>query len=80
MGSGVHDPRYQRLLDRLREARLSKGWSQEHLARLLNRRQQFVSKYESGERKLDVVEFVDIARELELKTASLLDLLASRSD
>lgn len=72
MGTGVHDQRYQRLLDQLREARVLKGWSQQHLGQLLNRRQQFVSKFESGERKLDVVEFLDIARQLGTDPISLL--------
>jgi transcriptional regulator with XRE-family HTH domain len=35
--------------------------SQEELAEKLGRRQQFVSKYESGERRLDFFEVVDVA-------------------
>jgi transcriptional regulator with XRE-family HTH domain len=46
--------------------------SQEELAGRLGKRQQFVSKYESGERRLDVLEFVDIARVLELDGPALL--------
>jgi transcriptional regulator with XRE-family HTH domain len=38
--------------------------SQQELAKRLGRHQQFVSRYETGERRLDVVEFVDIARVL----------------
>lgn len=72
MGTGVHDQRYQSLIDRLREARASKRLSQEQLGQRLNRRQQFVSKFESGERKLDVVEFVEIANELGADPVSLL--------
>lgn len=52
------------------------GISQEKLADRLERRQQFVSKYESGERRLDIVEFVDIARALKLDGVKLLSEIA----
>ena len=63
-GSKAHDPRYRDLIDRLVAARKQRGLSQEALAKLLGRHQQFVSRYETGERRLDAVEFVDIARQL----------------
>jgi transcriptional regulator with XRE-family HTH domain len=47
--------------------------SQTELAQKLGQRQQFVSKYESGERRLDIVEFVDVARALNLDWAPMLD-------
>jgi transcriptional regulator with XRE-family HTH domain len=43
------------------EARRTKGLTQSELARLLRRPQSFVSKYERGERRLDVVEFLEVA-------------------
>jgi transcriptional regulator with XRE-family HTH domain len=66
LASGVHDPRYRELIDELRRARIARGASQADFGAEIGRRQQFVSKYESGERRLDVVEFVDIARALKL--------------
>lgn len=63
-GNKAHDPRYRELIDQLVAARKERGLSQEALAKLLGRHQQFVSRYETGERRLDVVEFVDIARRL----------------
>jgi hypothetical protein len=44
-----------------REARKSQGMTQAELATLLDRNQSFVAKYEGGERRLDVVEFIDVA-------------------
>lgn len=44
------------MLDLLRELRQSTGVTQADLAARLDRPQSFVSKYESGERRLDVVE------------------------
>ncbi|RFP28720.1 helix-turn-helix transcriptional regulator [Duganella sp. BJB476] len=50
------DAHYQILREMLIEARQSKGWFQKDVAKLLQRSQAFVSKYESGERTLDWVE------------------------
>ena len=72
MPSSIHDERYKALLVALREARERQGMSQADLAKRLGRRQQFVSKYEAGERRLDVIEFIDIAGQLQLPWQSLL--------
>ena len=45
-------------------ARKAAGVSQHALALRLKKPQSFVAKYEGGERRLDVVEFVAIARAL----------------
>lgn len=55
-------------------ARKEAGLTQHALALRLRRPQSFVAKYEGGERRLDVVEFVAIARAL---GADPLKLLAS---
>ena len=73
MAKGTHDPRYQDVIAGLADARKRAGRSQTQLAQKLGQRQQFVSKYESGERRLDVVEFVDVARALGLDWARLLE-------
>lgn len=70
-GTKAHDPRYRDLIDILVEARKEKGLSQDALAKLLGRHQQFVSRYETSERRLDIVEFIDIARALGLELAIL---------
>jgi transcriptional regulator with XRE-family HTH domain len=69
---GIHDDRYRRLIEALAEARRFAGLTQVELAQRLGKRQQFVSKYESGERRLDVVEFADIGRALGLDLTSLI--------
>lgn len=43
------------------KARKQAGLTQSELAQRLRRPQSFVAKYEGGERRLDVVEFVTIA-------------------
>lgn len=46
------------------EAREKAGLTQNEVALALGKRQSFVSKYESGERKLDVLEFIDVCKAL----------------
>jgi len=67
---GFHDERYRALVGTLVEARKAAGLSQGALADRLDRHQQFVSRYETGERRLDVVEFIDISRALAIDPAS----------
>jgi transcriptional regulator with XRE-family HTH domain len=45
----------------LLDARKKADMTQAELADVLQRPQSFVSKYESGERRLDVLEFLDVA-------------------
>ncbi len=55
---------HEKLQELLREIRREKGFSQVGLANRLGRPQSYVSKYESGERRLDVVEVWEICRAL----------------
>ena len=50
----------ERLRDLLIGARRTAGLTQVQLAKRLRRPQSFVSKYERGERRLDVVEFLQV--------------------
>lgn len=52
----AHVRAYKLLADRLRSARESAGLSQISAAKLLKKPQSYVSKCESGERRVDVVE------------------------
>ena len=61
MGSPARSPRYGEFLERLRSARHDAGLTQEAVARRLGKPQSFVSKCESGERRVDVVELERLA-------------------
>jgi transcriptional regulator with XRE-family HTH domain len=71
VSKGFHDQRYRKLIEKLVDARRTVGLTQTELADRLGKRQQFVSKYEGGERRLDIVELVDIAVALGLDPANL---------
>ena len=66
MVNSVHTKRYQILKHLLIEARKAKGLSQAELADVLGRVQTFVSKYERGERRLDIIEFIDVTSALDI--------------
>lgn len=53
---------YRLFLKRLREARLAAGLTQAQVAAKLQRPQSYVSKCESGERRVDVVELQRFAQ------------------
>ena len=58
----VFTTRYERFRKLLVRARRMRGFTQAQLARSLGRPQSFVSKYERGERRLDVIEFIEITK------------------
>lgn len=66
MTESIYTARYRRLCELLVEARKAKGLSQMTLAERLGWLQTAVSKYERGERRLDLVEFLDVAQALEI--------------
>ena len=63
---------HRNLCATLVQARKSAGLSQHELARKLKRSQSFIAKIEVGERRIDVVEFIEIARALGREPAELL--------
>lgn len=65
MDNATREPSQQQLRKLLVDSRLRRGLSQASLATRLGKPQSFVSKYETGERRLDVVEFATICRALE---------------
>ena len=58
----LHTEAYRRFLTRLRRAREDAGLRQVEVANRLGRPQSYVSKCESGERRVDVIELAEFAR------------------
>ena len=78
MTQSVFSVRFRRLRELLIETRKKAGLTQIELAQKLSRPQSFVSKYELGERRLDVVEFLEVAEALGVKPEKVLKQLAAR--
>lgn len=71
VAKGFQDDRYRRLIGLLTDQRKALRLNQSALAERLGTHQQFVSRFETGERRLDVVEFADVARALGLDPSRL---------
>ena len=79
MPKTLRSPRQVRLIDLLVEQRKRAGLSQADLAQKLDRYQSVVSSIESGGRRVDVVELLDIAEVIGLDVHALIDDLLSTS-
>lgn len=64
IGKSVHSSDQAAFCELMVGARKAAGLTQHALALRLKKPQSFVAKYEGGERRLDVVEFIGIARAL----------------
>jgi ribosome-binding protein aMBF1 (putative translation factor) len=71
----IYSEEYRRLCAILRELRLAAGLTQVQVAARLDVPQSFVSKYESGERRLDVIELRHVADALGASLAVILERL-----
>jgi transcriptional regulator with XRE-family HTH domain len=70
----IHTGRYKRLRELLCFYRERSGLTQSQLAQAIDRPQSFVSKVESGERRVDVVELIEL---LTAMKADPIDFLAA---
>ena len=75
MAKSVHTDSYRFLLKLLTQARTDAELTQRQLAAKLGKHQSYVSKIESGERRLDVVEFIRAVNALGLDAIPLLERL-----
>jgi transcriptional regulator with XRE-family HTH domain len=63
---------YQRIIELLVQARKDAGITQAELGKRIGQRQTFVSKFELGERRLDVAEFVLVSKAIGVDPSLLL--------
>lgn len=72
MPSSIFTERHQELIAFVASVRKAAGVTQAELAARLGKPQSFVSKVERGERRLDVIEFCQVAEALGREPAKLL--------
>ena len=77
MTRSVYTKTYDEFRKLLVEARVKSGLTQADLSASLARPQSFVSKYERGERRLDIIEFLEIAEVLGFDPGAFLGRLLS---
>ena len=61
MNKSVYTKDYKEIIERLKIARIKAGLAQQDVADKLGKPQSYISKIESGERRLDVAEMKKIA-------------------
>jgi len=67
----MKDQRYRAILAAIAEARVSVGLTQRQLAAKLKRSDSFIWKIEAGRRRLDLRDFLEIARAIEVDPTEL---------
>jgi len=75
MKKSIHSDKYNEFLSLLIIARKESNITQQALADKLNKPQSFVSKYEKGERRLDVIELISIANAIGTKASNIVKKL-----
>lgn len=76
MRSTIYSEEQERLAALLVDARKQAGLKQVEVAAKIKEPQSFVAKYESGQRRLDVIEFIRICRVLGADPVRLFSKLA----
>ena len=78
MDKTIHSPEYQCFLEVLREARRTAGVTQSVVAERLGEPQSWVSRVESGETRMTVVELVAYSRALGVSAGQIIAALEQR--
>lgn len=76
MIKSINDPSYQALLRWLKSVRVAEGLTVRDFAKLIKEPFQLVSKVETGQRKLSVLEYVQYCDALGLDPRIGIDILA----
>ena len=66
MNKSIHSSEYKLLLSWIQNQRVTKGISARNLSALLDAPHSWISKIESGERRLDILEYLAICQTLDI--------------
>ncbi|MBU2578254.1 helix-turn-helix transcriptional regulator [Patescibacteria group bacterium] len=61
MSKAIYSQEHKNLIGKLRSARLSAGLDQKTAAKMLNKSQSYISKMESSQRRIDLVQLKELA-------------------
>lgn len=79
LGKSLYSPGYERFLTELRRARAASGMTQVEAAKRLGRPQSFISNCESGERRVDLIEFLVFCRLYGVDPKQIIDVLENQN-
>lgn len=77
MVRSLRTPGHRAMMQVLTETRKSKGITQQDLADRLSRPQSYIAKVETGERRLDVVEFIEWASAIDSSPPELISAIVT---
>ena len=77
MSKSAFSDAHQILVERLTAARKQTGLKQEELAALIGKDQSYISNIERGQRRVDVLEFVTLARAIGVNPVNLFSDIVS---
>lgn len=75
----IYQTRYHALITEMIACRKQAGLTQQQVADILDKPQSYMAKIEGKDRKMDVVEFVEICKAIQQKPDRLISLLESNS-
>lgn len=78
MAKSAHTQEYRTFRVLLRSSRENAGLTQKDVAEILGVSQSYVSKYESGERRLDVIELLAVCDAIGVSATRFVDSLKRR--
>jgi transcriptional regulator with XRE-family HTH domain len=78
LDKSVHSAGQTAFCELIIKARKSAGLTQHELGKRLHKPQSFIAKYEGGERRIDVVEFIEICKAIGADPNKLLKVLMQR--
>lgn len=77
MTKSVFSNEYRLFMKMLEQERVQANLTQVQLAKKLGKPQSYVSKYENGERRLDLIEFLQIASCLRINVTDFIERLTA---
>ena len=77
MTKSVFSNEYRLFMKMLEQERIQANLTQVQLAKKLGKPQSYVSKYENGERRLDLIEFLQIASCLHINVPDFIERLTA---
>ncbi|HEY5820192.1 MAG TPA: helix-turn-helix transcriptional regulator [Mesorhizobium sp.] len=80
MTRSLHTPDYVALIRVLIAARKESGLTQQDVAEKVGKPQSYIAKVEGGERRLDVVEFIALAKAMGARPSALFDRVVDALD
>ncbi len=76
MKKSIYSEKHKKPCELLINARKDAGLTQQELAKMIGQHQSFVAKYEGGERRLDLIELIQISNKINLNLISVIEKIS----